>query len=308
MKKRSIYIDFLIIFISLLLSLIIGRFLNLGLNSIFLSFYFIDLYFIGKIMFFLSKLYKKNTSNNKLIKMEIEKKKYGYITLIFLLLTLFETFRFACFIVFLIVFLLYLLVTLVYYRSYRYMIMCDDKLLLSDDEFLELYGNEFEECNLFSISFYDEGYNFFNILTDNTFGILDNFENESIVTLLSKLNKSNYVIYLQRSLYFGDVNLFCGLISDYLRRLDINCVVKPSDILKKDNNFISNRRKDFYNTLDNDLKVVDLILKKQKYRIVKIVIYDEFDSYIVLSIVTDSIYKKLVNFRDKQLNKIKNKK
>lgn len=171
------------------------------------------------------------------------------------------------------------------------------KFVFNDDDTEELY-------NLFSFSFYSEiGFEFFKILTDNTFGILNNYNKENVIVMLDKFSKSNYLFLLPRSMFFGDVNLFCGIINSYLKRLDLNYQINVKDILERDSKKISNKRICYEDTLSNDLKIVDEILQKKKYRIISILVDDIDESYLCLSVVSNSVYKKLRKYEKMYLEK-----
>ena len=60
------------------------------------------------------------------------------------------------------------------------------------------------------------------------------------------------------------------------------------------------KRKNFKSTFYHDLEMVDKILNKKNYHIVAIGFYNNNDSFLSISVVTDDIYKKLKNF-EKQL-------
>ena len=76
--------------------------------------------------------------------------------------------------------------------------------------------------------------------------------------------------------------------------------IKKDEILKNDSLDISQKRKNFKSTFYHDLEMVDKILNKKNYHIVAIGFYNNNDSFLSISVVTDDIYKKLKNF-EKQL-------
>lgn len=168
-------------------------------------------------------------------------------------------------------------------------------------DYLETYGNMADDFyNFILLDYYsDLGLEFFKILTDNTFGILNNYRNDNSIVLLDKLSKSNYLFLVPRSLFFGDVNLLCGVFNSYLKKLEIKCRLTPEEIIKKDSDKLSNRRRDYMDTLCNDLGVIDEILKKKKYRVISIGIDDSSETYLCLSVVSNNVYRKIINFKNK---------
>lgn len=168
-------------------------------------------------------------------------------------------------------------------------------------DYLETYGNMADDFyNFVLLDYYsDLGFEFFKILTDNTFGILNNYKNDNSIVLLDKLSKSNYLFLVPRSLFFGDVNLLCGVFNSYLKKLEIKCKITPEEIIKKDSDKLSNRRCDYMDTLCNDLGVIDEILKKKKYRVISIGVDDSSETYLCLSVVSNNVYRKIMNFKNK---------
>lgn len=171
----------------------------------------------------------------------------------------------------------------------------------TDACYLEMYGEMGEDFyNFILLDYYsDLGFEFFKILTDNTFGILNNYRNDNSIVLIDKLSKSNYLFLVPRSLFFGDVNLLCGVFNSYLKKLEIKCKITPEGIIKKDTDKLSNRRRDYMDTLCNDLEVIDEILKKKKYRVISIGVDDSSETYLCLSVVSDNVYRKIINFKNK---------
>lgn len=168
-------------------------------------------------------------------------------------------------------------------------------------DYLETYGNMADDFyNFVLLDYYsDLGLEFFKILTDNTFGILNNYRNDNSIVLIDKLSKSNYLFLVPRSLFFGDVNLLCGLFNSYLKKLEIKCRISPEEIIKNDSDKLSNRRRDYMDTLCNDLGVIDEILKKKKYRVISIGVDDSSETYLCLSVVSNNVYRKIMNFKNK---------
>lgn len=168
-------------------------------------------------------------------------------------------------------------------------------------DYLETYGNMADDFyNFVLLDYYsDLGLEFFKILTDNTFGILNNYRNDNSIVLLDKLSKSNYLFLVPRSLFFGDVNLLCGVFNSYLKKLEIKCRISPEEIIKNDSDKLSNRRRDYMDTLCNDLGVIDEILKKKKYRVISIGVDDSSETYLCLSVVSNNVYRKIMNFKNK---------
>lgn len=168
-------------------------------------------------------------------------------------------------------------------------------------DYLKMYGeDERDFYNFIWIDYYsDLGYDFFKILTDNTFGILNNYRNENSIVLLDKLSKSNYLFLVPRSLFFGDVNLLCGVFNSYLEKLEIKCRIRQEDILKKDNYQLRNRRRDNLDTFCNDLEIIDEILRKKNYRVISIGVNDSSDTFLCLSVISNSVYKKVISIKSK---------
>lgn len=168
-------------------------------------------------------------------------------------------------------------------------------------DYLETYGNMADDFyNFILLDYYsDLGLEFFKILTDNTFGILNNYRNDNSIVLLDKLSKSNYLFLVPRSLFFGDANLLCGVFNSYLKKLEIKCRISSEEIIKNDSDKLSNRRRDYMDTLCNDLGVIDEILKKKKYRVISIGIDDSSETYLCLSVVSNNVYRKIINFKNK---------
>lgn len=269
----------------------------------------VNVYFILRITINLVFLFIKYNffykyKNNEFEKVLFEKNVYAHLSLLFFFFSFFKFLRFTFIILFIIFSLLYLLskVSLNLTKIHK------DKLEEIDENYKFNYKNKIENkneeistYNLFYVNYNSNlCYQLLEILCNNTFGILNNFLNCSFLIIFDKLCKSNYLFLVQRSMYFGDLDIFCGIINSYLKRLDIKIKIKKDEILKNDSLDISQKRKNFKSTFYHDLEMVDRILNKKNYHIVAIGFYNNNDSFLSISVVTDDIYKKLKNF-EKQL-------
>jgi len=282
----------------------LNNYLQLGFNE-FLIRTFVFYLIIRMIISLISKTisYRKTNRfkdyNDTLSKLAFERNVYGTVTIIFFLISSFGG-VFSAFAGLVVIFgLLWILSFLAILSNEKKKVKQENKLAIEQEEYLSLYGEmPSEPYNLFMAPFYSEyGYELLSILTDNTFGILNDYGKEDPLILLDKLSRSNYLFYIQRSMYFGDVHLLCGLINAYLERIDLKIRIKPNDILVKDSEQMKKRREDYQDTLYHDLKIIDQLLKKKKYHLVNIGLLEERDCFLNLAIVTDNVYEKLVKFR-----------
>lgn len=304
-----LFIIFLIS-VGFLLDDISSTFFN-GKNYIFV-FYLIYSYVIIRVIFNLlficlkfkySGYYKE--SNGEIGKIKLEKSIYGHIAVISFLLIFTKVLMVAFITLFIIFGLLYLLSTLSFEINYNKNLMAIKNVENGENNDLELYGeNEEEPYNFYDAYYYSkEGFELLNIITNNTFGILNNYYTKDPIITIDKLIKSNYLFYIQRSMYFGDINIFCGIINSYLEKLDLKIKLKKDDILKYDDDLIKNRRQDFIDTLNNDLKLADKVLNKKKYHIITVGLYDDYTKFLCISIVSSDVYKKLLKFKKKEKRK-----
>lgn len=277
-------------------------FFNISLVQFY--FYFFDIYFIFRIgisllgTFLKYKLTGKYKSySEEVAGAYLENSIYFKIMIICFFIIVLGVLR----ITFIILFIIFLLL---YIFSYLSLVVNGTKNRNRCDFNECLESNEEIPYNFFEVrynSFF--GFELLKILTDNTFGILNNYRENSLATLLDKLSKSNYLFLVQRSMYFGDIEIFCGLINEYLNRLEIDIVIEKKDILSKDNNDLEKARDEYDVTLNNDLRVVDDILRKEHYRIISIALYDDSFEYLCISVVTDKVFGKLENLKKKYIEK-----
>lgn len=238
------------------------------------------------------KSIKIEKDNLDLVKVIFERCVYGHILVIIVCLFYFNVMRIAFLVLFFIFGLLYLLATI----SLEIIKTKKMEGIQSDDS-----KEESKFYNLFSFKYYSkECYEFLDIITGNTFGILNNFLNDNSIVMIDKLSKSNYLFFNQRSMYFGDINIFCGIVNSYLEKLDIKCRISKEDILSKDNLELTTKRKNFEDTSFNDFRILDEKLKNKHYRIYGLELIDEDESYLGYGIVSDDIFRRFSKFSRKR--------
>lgn len=231
---------------------------------------------------------KVGKDNLEFIKISFERSVYGHILVVILCLFYFDVLRIAFLVLFIIFSLLYLLATI----SLGILKTKEMEDIQSDDS-----KEEFKVYNLFSFNYHSkECYEFLDIITGNTFGILNNYLNDNSLIMLDKLSKSNYLFSNQRTMYFGDINIFCGIINSYLEKLDIKCMISKEDILSKDNTELDTKRKNFEDTSFNDFRILDEKLKNEHYRIYCLELIEGDKSYLGYGVVSNEVFRKLSKF------------
>lgn len=75
--------------------------------------------------------------------------------------------------------------------------------------------------------------------------------------------------------------------NELLKRLNYNIKITEEEVISKDNEFMKNRRNDNILTTDNDLNVINKILKAQNYQYITFPI--EADGYWLAIIPTNKI-------------------
>lgn len=221
-----------------------------------------------------------------------ENRLYGYLALISLEVVFLGFLKVAFLGLFLIFGILWLLSTITLFA------LENDRNQVVDIKTNEANENDENDFyNFVYLDFYsEEGFDFFKIITDNTFGILNNYYKENAIILLDKLSKSNYLFLMPRSLFFGNVDILCGVINSYLEKLDIKLKIQVDDIFSKDTKELIERRRLFLDTLFNDLRIIDELLKKKGYRVVSLGVNDSTDTYLCLSVVSKDVYRKLKEY------------
>lgn len=273
-----------------------------NINIIWFYIYFYDIYFL--IRFSLSLLFSfirykltdkfKNYSGD-LAKKYLENSIYFKLTIICFFVVVLGLLKVAFMFLFMVFMLLYIF-------SYMSLMVEDKKIASEDDIFDSRKLDDEVPYNLFRADYYsDEGFELLKIITDNTFGILNSYLESNPLIMLDKLCKSNYLFFIQRSLYFGDVDIFCGIINTYLKKLEIDVSIKREDILSLDDGILKEKRDNFKTTLNNDFKIVDDVLRKKHYRIVSIGLWDNDAEYLCIGIVTDNVFTKLRKFKSKYM-------
>ena len=263
----------------------------------------LNFYFIGRIIFNLIILsirynFFSNGKNNKVTKELFESKIYAHLSLIFLFLSFYKFLRFTFIILFIIFGLLYFLSKVSWCLTHNKKNSLERNFEKDEANTYTKKKDDLNEevktYNLFCVNYNSmECYQLLEIICNNTLGILDNFFKSSFITILEKLFRTNYLFLVQRSMYFGDLDIFCGIINSYLKRLDINIKISKDDVAKYDSKEMIERRSCFKSTFYNDLKIIDRILSKNRLHLVAIGFYENNNKFLSLGIVTDDIYKKL---------------
>ncbi|MCI8460047.1 MAG: hypothetical protein HFE81_01490 [Bacilli bacterium] len=303
-KKIRLFIE---ISICILFGVIVGFFSDISstffnINLFWFYVYFYSIYFVIRFIFSLLFSFGKYKLTDKyknykgeLAKVYLENSIYFKLMFISLFMVILGVLRVAFIVLFIIFALLYIF-------SYMSLIVQDNKMYEKNDTSC---GDKLDDeipYNLFRAGYYSkQGYELLKIITDNTFGILNSYQESNPLIMLDKLCKSNYLFFIQRSLYFGDINIFCGIINTYLKKLDIGVLIEKEDILKFDDSVIKTKRDNFKMTLYNDLKIVDDILKKKHYRIVSVGLWDDEAEYLCIGIVSDRVFTRLEKFKSKYM-------